>query len=194
MAKVRLQAKSTSSTPSSTSTTTTSSLAPLPSESIAAPGTSYADALKHKSEGSVAATNVNVNDERYKDAMDVLKKVYKAKVRFVSTLSLSLLSTLSVQRRVANKPPLTHSLTPLSLPPSHFQGFTGLYQGMEAQITKGVLAQGITFVLKDQFEAYAYFLLLLLAKQQTPTPSLPRLPSASQVVQYAGETLGDQEK
>lgn len=89
MAKVRLQAKTTSSspTPSSTSTTTTSSLAPLPSESVgsaSAPATSYADALKHKTatEGATtASTPVVVKDERYKDAMDVLKKVYKAKVR-----------------------------------------------------------------------------------------------------------------
>ncbi|KAL7417271.1 mitochondrial carrier domain-containing protein [Mrakia frigida] len=159
MAKVRLQAKTTSSspTPSSTSTTTTSSLAPLPSESVgsaSAPATSYADALKHKTatEGATtASTPVVVKDERYKDAMDVLKKVYKAK------------------------------------------GFTGLYQGMEAQITKGVLAQGITFVLKDQFESYAYFLLLLLAR----TPTLPanvHLPSPSEAVGYAKATLEDHGK
>lgn len=64
---------------------------------------------------------------------------------------------------------------------------------MEAQITKGVLAQGITFVLKDQFEAYAYFLLLLLAR----TPTLPanvNLPTPSQAVGYAKATLEDHEK
>lgn len=64
---------------------------------------------------------------------------------------------------------------------------------MEAQITKGVLAQGITFVLKDQFESYAYFLLLLLAR----TPTLPanvHLPSPSEAVGYAKATLEDHGK
>jgi hypothetical protein len=80
MAKVRLQAKTTSKPTSSSSTTTTSSLAPLPSESIGSAGPSYADAAKEKSTAASPSTVTPVKEERTQTAIDVLKKVYKAKV------------------------------------------------------------------------------------------------------------------
>ncbi|WVR04752.1 hypothetical protein IAU60_001763 [Kwoniella sp. DSM 27419] len=43
-------------------------------------------------------------------------------------------------------------------------GWQGWYQGLGAQITKAVLCQGILFVSKDQFESYAWLLLVLLGK------------------------------
>ncbi|KAL7419357.1 hypothetical protein Q5752_006195 [Cryptotrichosporon argae] len=43
-------------------------------------------------------------------------------------------------------------------------GMKGWYQGMEAQIVKAVLCQGILFVSKDQFESYASTLLGLLGR------------------------------
>ncbi|KIR54570.1 adenine nucleotide transporter [Cryptococcus gattii Ru294] len=47
------------------------------------------------------------------------------------------------------------------------KGFKGLYQGLSAQILKAVLCQGILFVSKDQFESYAWLLIVLFARLRT---------------------------
>ncbi|KAK8847555.1 hypothetical protein IAR55_005414 [Kwoniella newhampshirensis] len=44
------------------------------------------------------------------------------------------------------------------------RGIGGLYQGLGAQILKAVLCQGILFVSKDQFESYAWLLLVFLSR------------------------------
>ncbi|KAG8953037.1 ADP/ATP carrier protein [Tulasnella sp. 424] len=41
------------------------------------------------------------------------------------------------------------------------KGIVGWYQGMSAQITKAVLSQALLFMLKDQFERYALFIMIL---------------------------------
>ncbi|KIO34430.1 hypothetical protein M407DRAFT_128287 [Tulasnella calospora MUT 4182] len=41
------------------------------------------------------------------------------------------------------------------------KGIVGWYQGMGAQITKAVLSQALLFMLKDQFERYALFIMIL---------------------------------
>ncbi|KAJ9122944.1 hypothetical protein QFC24_003982 [Naganishia onofrii] len=41
------------------------------------------------------------------------------------------------------------------------KGFAGWYQGMQAQILKAVLSQGILFMLKTQFERYALIIMIL---------------------------------
>ncbi|GHJ88843.1 hypothetical protein NliqN6_5245 [Naganishia liquefaciens] len=41
------------------------------------------------------------------------------------------------------------------------KGFGGWYQGMQAQILKAVLSQGILFMLKNQFERYALIIMIL---------------------------------
>ncbi|KAG8992364.1 ADP/ATP carrier protein [Tulasnella sp. 427] len=41
------------------------------------------------------------------------------------------------------------------------KGFVEWYQGMSAQITKAVLSQALLFMLKDQFERYALFIMIL---------------------------------
>ncbi|KAJ9105947.1 hypothetical protein QFC19_003281 [Naganishia cerealis] len=41
------------------------------------------------------------------------------------------------------------------------KGFSGWYQGMQAQILKAVLSQGILFMLKTQFERYALIIMIL---------------------------------
>nr|XP_019046982.1 adenine nucleotide transporter [Kwoniella bestiolae CBS 10118]OCF25912.1 adenine nucleotide transporter [Kwoniella bestiolae CBS 10118] len=43
-------------------------------------------------------------------------------------------------------------------------GVRGWYKGLGAQIVKAVLCQGILFVSKDQFESYAWLLLVFFAK------------------------------
>ncbi|OXB35033.1 hypothetical protein LQV05_001062 [Cryptococcus neoformans] len=47
------------------------------------------------------------------------------------------------------------------------KGFKGLYQGLGAQILKAVLCQGILFVSKDQFESYAWLLIVFFARLRT---------------------------
>ncbi|WVQ98223.1 hypothetical protein IAU59_005346 [Kwoniella sp. CBS 9459] len=42
-------------------------------------------------------------------------------------------------------------------------GWRGWYQGLGAQITKAVLCQGILFVSKDQFESYAWLLMVFFS-------------------------------
>ncbi|WVQ81800.1 hypothetical protein IAT38_003927 [Cryptococcus sp. DSM 104549] len=86
----------------------------------------------------------------------------------------------------AEKPPLEHTASQLERihkhkhphPPSqHYKtalpllravyrekGIAGLYQGLGAQILKAVLCQGILFVSKDQFESYAWLLLVFFSR------------------------------
>ncbi|KAF8181277.1 mitochondrial carrier domain-containing protein [Pholiota molesta] len=44
------------------------------------------------------------------------------------------------------------------------EGFTGWYQGMEAQITKAVLSQALLFMSKEQFEHWALAIMLFAAR------------------------------
>ena len=44
------------------------------------------------------------------------------------------------------------------------EGFVGWYQGMQAQIIKAVLSQALLFMSKDQFEKYAFVLMLLYSR------------------------------
>ncbi|KJA20568.1 hypothetical protein HYPSUDRAFT_88665 [Hypholoma sublateritium FD-334 SS-4] len=44
------------------------------------------------------------------------------------------------------------------------EGFTGWYQGMEAQITKAVLSQALLFMSKEQFEHWALAIMILFAR------------------------------
>ncbi|WWD21645.1 hypothetical protein CI109_106131 [Kwoniella shandongensis] len=73
--------------------------------------------------------------------------------------------------------PRTHSGLHPHLPTHHYngalallkavykeRGIGGLYQGLGAQILKAVLCQGILFVSKDQFESYAWLLLVFLSR------------------------------
>ncbi|PPQ89337.1 hypothetical protein CVT25_003174 [Psilocybe cyanescens] len=44
------------------------------------------------------------------------------------------------------------------------EGFTGWYQGMEAQITKAVLSQALLFMSKEQFEHWALAIMIFAAR------------------------------
>jgi len=44
------------------------------------------------------------------------------------------------------------------------EGFTGWYQGMQAQITKAVLSQALLFMSKEQFEHWALAIMILVAR------------------------------
>ncbi|KIJ67031.1 hypothetical protein HYDPIDRAFT_150252 [Hydnomerulius pinastri MD-312] len=44
------------------------------------------------------------------------------------------------------------------------EGFVGWYQGMSAQIIKAVLSQALLFVSKEQFETWAFAIMLLFSK------------------------------
>ncbi|KIY62028.1 mitochondrial carrier [Cylindrobasidium torrendii FP15055 ss-10] len=44
------------------------------------------------------------------------------------------------------------------------EGFVGWYQGMQAQIVKAVLSQALLFMSKDQFEKYAFVLMIVYHK------------------------------
>jgi hypothetical protein len=44
------------------------------------------------------------------------------------------------------------------------EGFTGWYQGMEAQITKAVLSQALLFMSKEQFEHWALAIMIFTAR------------------------------
>ncbi|KDR78975.1 hypothetical protein GALMADRAFT_244689 [Galerina marginata CBS 339.88] len=44
------------------------------------------------------------------------------------------------------------------------EGFTGWYQGMEAQITKAVLSQALLFMSKEQFEHWALAIMVFIAR------------------------------
>ncbi|KAF9478847.1 mitochondrial carrier [Pholiota conissans] len=44
------------------------------------------------------------------------------------------------------------------------QGFTGWYQGMEAQITKAVISQALLFMSKEQFEHWALAIMIFAAR------------------------------
>jgi len=44
------------------------------------------------------------------------------------------------------------------------EGFVGWYQGMSAQIIKAVLSQALLFVSKEQFERWAFVLMILFSK------------------------------
>ncbi|KDR70289.1 hypothetical protein GALMADRAFT_255195 [Galerina marginata CBS 339.88] len=44
------------------------------------------------------------------------------------------------------------------------EGFTGWYQGMEAQITKAVLSQALLFMSKEQFEHWALAIMIFVAR------------------------------
>ncbi|KAF5341807.1 hypothetical protein D9611_001658 [Ephemerocybe angulata] len=46
------------------------------------------------------------------------------------------------------------------------EGFTGWYQGMQAQITKAVISQALLFTSKEQFEHWALSIMILLARFQ----------------------------
>ncbi|KAF7773383.1 hypothetical protein Agabi119p4_5550 [Agaricus bisporus var. burnettii] len=47
------------------------------------------------------------------------------------------------------------------------EGFLGWYQGMQAQIVKAVLSQGVLFMSKEQFEHWAILILLFTARLST---------------------------
>ncbi|CDZ96605.1 Predicted mitochondrial carrier protein [Phaffia rhodozyma] len=168
MAKVRLQARTTSSeqvpVPSSTSVDYSSSLAPRPSEvaSIERPTNespagpvSYAQVVKTSSTELVTGEEEQKNlaeKEKYGDAVNVLRQVYLKK------------------------------------------GFTGWYQGMSAQILKAVLSQGILFMLKDQFESYTFLLLLLFSKAFKPTAAAAAnisVPSTDQIRAKSVQAMKD---
>lgn len=46
------------------------------------------------------------------------------------------------------------------------EGFAGWYQGMQAQIVKAVLSQALLFLSKDQFEKYAFTLMLVYGRMR----------------------------
>ncbi|KAG5647018.1 hypothetical protein DXG03_001743 [Asterophora parasitica] len=47
------------------------------------------------------------------------------------------------------------------------EGFTGWYQGMQAQITKAVLSQALLFMSKEQFEHWALAIMIVVARIST---------------------------
>lgn len=49
------------------------------------------------------------------------------------------------------------------------EGFVGWYQGMQAQIIKAVLSQALLFMSKDQFEKYAFALMLVYGRMTGTT-------------------------